>query len=125
MTAVKTNIAPWLSVSDGRRAVDYYKAAFGAEERYRAEDDAGRVQVAQLAIGDADFWLQEDEGAGHRAGDGSIRMILTVEDPDAVFAQALAAGATEVAAVYEGHGWRIGRLEDPFGHHWEVGKPLG
>jgi PhnB protein len=125
MAAVKTNIAPWLSVSDGRRAVDYYKAAFGAEERYRAEDDAGRVQVAQLAIGDADFWLQEDEGAGARAGDGSIRMILTVEDPDAVFAQALAAGATEVAAVYEGHGWRIGRLEDPFGHHWEVGKPLG
>lgn len=125
MTAVTPNIAPWLAVTDGQRAVDYYKAAFGAEERYRHEDDAGRVAVAQLAIGDADFWLQEDEGARARAGDGSIRMILTVEDPDAVFAQAVAAGATEVAAVYEGHGWRIGRLEDPFGHHWEVGKPLG
>jgi PhnB protein len=124
MTAVSPNIAPWLAVTDGQRAVDYYKAAFGAEERYRHEDDAGRVAVAQLAIGDADFWLQEDEGARARAGDGSIRMILTVEDPDAVFAQAVAAGATEVAAVYEGHGWRIGRLEDPFGHHWEVGKPL-
>lgn len=123
---MKTNIAPWLSVSDGQRAVDYYTAAFGAVERYRFEDDAGRVAVAQLAIGEADFWLQEDEGASAsaRAGDGSIRMILTVDDPDAVFAQAVAAGATEVAAVYEGHGWRIGRLEDPFGHHWEVGKPL-
>jgi PhnB protein len=125
MTAMSPNIAPWLAVTDGQRAVDYYKAAFGAEERYRHEDDAGRVAVAQLAIGDADFWLQEDEGARARAGDGSIRMILTVEDPDAVFAQAVAAGATEVAAVYEGHGWRIGRLEDPFGHHWEVGRLLG
>jgi PhnB protein len=117
-----TNIAPWISVSDGQRAVDYYKAAFGAVERYRAEDDGGRVQVAHLGIEDADFWLQEDAGA--RGADGPIRMILTVEDPDAVFAQAIAAGATEVAAVYEGHGWRIGRLADPFGHHWEVGKPL-
>jgi PhnB protein len=117
-----TNIAPWISVSDGQRAVDYYKAAFGAVERYRAEDDAGRVQVAHLGIDDADFWLQEDAGA--RGADGPIRMILTVEDPDAVFAQAIAAGATEIAAVYEGHSWRIGRLADPFGHHWEVGKPL-
>ncbi len=124
MTAV-TNIAPWLAVSDGQRALDYYKAAFGAVDVYRFEDDGGRLAVAHLTIGEADFWIQEDDDAGPRAGDGSIRMILTVDDPDAVFAQAIAAGATEVAAIYEGHGWRIGRLADPFGHHWEVGKPLG
>ena len=123
MTAV-TNLAPWLAVSDAQRALDFYKAAFGATEDYRAADDAGIVQVAHARIDDADFWLQCDDDARARAGDGSIRMILTVEDPDAVFAQAIAAGATEIAAVYEGHGWRIGRLEDPFGHHWEVGKPL-
>jgi PhnB protein len=52
-------------------------------------------------------------------------MILTVDDPDAVFEQAIAAGATEVFAVFEDHGWRIGRVADPFGHHWEIGKPLG
>lgn len=57
---VKTSIAPWLSVSQAAEAVDYYKAAFGAVERYRLEDDAGKVVVAQLAIGGADFWLQED-----------------------------------------------------------------
>ena len=119
---VMANIAPWISVSDGQRAVEYYKAAFGAVERYRAADGDGRVQVAHLAVDDADFWLQEDTGAS--GSEGPIRMILTVEDPDAVFAQAIAAGATEIAAVYEGHGWRIGRLADPFGHHWEVGKPL-
>jgi len=122
---VKTSIAPWLSVSRATEAVDYYKAAFGAVERYRLEDDTGKVVVAQLAIGGADFWLQEDvdsspESLGHRL----VRMILTVDDPDAVFEQAIAAGATEVAAVSEGHGWRIGRVADPFGHHWEIGKPL-
>jgi PhnB protein len=51
-------------------------------------------------------------------------MILTVEDPDSVFAQAVAAGGSVVAAVSEGHGWRVGRVADPFGHHWEIGRPL-
>lgn len=123
-TPIKTNIAPWLSVRDGDTAVDYYKAAFGAVERYRLQDDAGRVAVAQLAVGDADFWVQEDPDSSPGVGDGSIRMILTVEEPEAVFRQALAVGATEIAPVSEGHGWRIGRLADPFGHQWEVGKPL-
>jgi PhnB protein len=116
------SIAPWIEVPDGARAVEWYKEALGAEERgHRLEDDAGHVQVAQLAIGDADFWIQEDPDS---RGEGSIRMILTVEDPDAALARAMAAGATEVNAVYEGHGWRIGRIADPFGHHWEIGKPL-
>lgn len=50
-------------------------------------------------------------------------MILTVEEPEAVFQQGLAAGATEIAPIADDHGWRIGRLADPFGHQWEVGKP--
>jgi PhnB protein len=122
---VMTSIAPWLSVSRAMEAVDYYKAAFGAVERYRLEDDAGKVIVAQLAIEGADFWLQEDIDSSPEFQDRrSVRMILTVDDPDAAFAQAIAAGASEVAAVSEGHGWRIGRVADPFGHHWEIGKPL-
>jgi len=121
---VRTSIAPWLSVGDAPSAVDYYKAAFGAVERYRLEDDTHRVIVAQLAIGQADFWLQEDPDSSPGAGGGPIRMILTVDDPESVFRQAVAAGATAVAPVSDGHGWRIGRLADPFGHHWEVGKPL-
>ncbi len=122
---VKTSIAPWLSVSRATEAVDYYKAAFGAVEWYRLEDDAGKVVVAQLAIEGADFWLQEDVDSSPESQDRrSVRMILTVDDPDAVFEQTIAAGATEVAAVSEGHGWRIGRVADPFGHHWEIGKPL-
>jgi PhnB protein len=123
---VKTSIAAWLSVSRATEAVDYYKAAFDAVERYRLEDDEGRVAVAQLAIGHADFWLQEDLDSSSAFQDRrSVHMVLTVEDPDAVFAQAIAAGAMEVRAVSQDHGWRIGRIADPFGHHWEIGKPLG
>ena len=121
---VEPSIAPWLSVADGPGAVDYYTAAFGAVERYRLEDDTGRVVVAQLAIGQADFWLQEDPDASPAVGGGSIRMILTVYDPESVFSQAVRAWATQITPVADGHGWRIGRLADPFGHQWEVGKPL-
>jgi PhnB protein len=115
-------IAPWIEVPDGARAVEWYKAALGAEERgHRLEDDVGRVQVAEMAIGDADFWIQEEPSA---KGGGPIRMIVTVDDPDAAFARAMAAGATQIAPVYEGHGWRTCRIADPFGHHWELGRRL-
>jgi len=122
----EAKIAPWLSVADATKAVEYYKAAFGAVELERLEDEEGSMVVAQLSIGGADFWVQQDEETDpHALGDRSpVRMILTVEDPDAVFAQAVSAGAREVAPIAEGHGWRIGRVADPSGHHWEVGKPL-
>jgi PhnB protein len=121
---LQTSIAPWLSVRRGAEAVDYYKAAFGAAELHRHENDAGEI-VAQLSIGGADFWVSDDPTSSPEVlGGGSVRMILTVEDPDSVFEQAISAGATVIAAIYEGHGWRVGRLADPFGHHWEIGKPL-
>src|SRR5260370_34011157 len=98
----KTSIAPWLSVSRATEAVDYYQAAFGAVERYRLEDDEGSVVVAQLTIEGANFWLQEDVDSSPASLDRrSVRMILTVADPDAVFEQAIAAGATEVFAISE------------------------
>lgn len=122
--AIKTSIAPWLLVSRATEAIRYYQAAFGAVERYRLEDEEGSVVVAQLTIEGAHFWLQEDPDSSPEEEDRrSVRMILTVADPDAVFEQAIAAGATEVFAVGEEHGWRIGRIADPFGHHWEIGKP--
>jgi PhnB protein len=115
-----TSIAPWIAVSNAPQAVDFYRRAFGAvvEEHL---DDGGRVVVAELAIGEATFWIQDEPDA---SGGGPIRMILALDDPRAVFAQALAAGAAEIAPVEEGHGWLVGRLEDPFGHHWEVGRRL-
>lgn len=120
-----TSIAPWLSVKNATEALAYYKAAFGAIELERLEDDAGDVVLAQLAIDGADFWIQSDAESSPEALNGrSVRMILTVDDPDAVFARAVAAGAIEVAPIYEGNGWRIGRIADPCGHHWEIGRRL-
>ena len=118
-----TSIAPWLSVPDAPAAVAFYAAGFGALERERLED-GGRVVVARLVIDGAEFWVAEDPGVAPDPGGGPVRMIVTVEDPDALFARAVAAGASEVFPVGEDHGWRAGRLADPFGHHWEVGRPL-
>jgi PhnB protein len=83
------------------------------------------VIVAQLSIDGADFWLQTEPGFdGQPAGGGAVRMVLSVDDPDTVIAAAVDAGATEINSVYEGNGWRIGRIADPDGHHWEVGRRL-
>ena len=122
------SIAPLLSVRNGARAVEFYKAAFGAVEVYRVEDPGGAV-VARLTVEGAEFWLS-DESPEHAnyspesLGGGTVRMILTVPDPNALVARAVAAGAREVTAVEEAYGWRVGRIEDPYGHHWEIGHPL-
>ena len=122
-------IAPLLSVRRGASAIDFYKRAFGAEDLFRIEDDKGEV-VARLSVGGAEFWLA-DESPTHSnfspesLGGGSVRMILIVADPDSVFERAVAAGAKVVWPVGDQpYGWRVGRVVDPFGHHWEIGKPL-
>lgn len=124
--SVPTTIAPTLSVRRGAEAIEFYKQAFGAVEVHRVGDTE---VVAQLSVEGADFWIA-DESPEHlnfspeSLGGSSSRMILTVEDPDAVVERALASGATQVAPVADGHGWRLGRVVDPFGHHWEIGRPL-
>ena len=124
----KTSIAPFLSVRNGAKAVDFYKAAFGAEELLHLEDPGGSV-VSNLSVNGAGFWVS-DESPEHKnfspetLNGGTVRMILTVEDPDAAFDRAVAAGATVVCPIRTEHAWRIGRVLDPFGHHWEIGKPL-
>jgi len=126
--AIQTTLAPWLSVRGSARAVEFYKAAFGAVEVYHLEDPSGSV-VARLSIEGAEFWLG-DESPEHgnfspeTTGGSTTRLILTVADPDAVHARAIAAGATQVHPVAEDYGWRLGRVVDPFGHHWEIGHPL-
>jgi PhnB protein len=123
---IPCSIAPWLTVRDGLQALRFYQEAFGATVVYRLEDPAAGV-VARLSVEGAEFWLSDGQLDGSRQeslGGGSVRMILTVGDPDTVFAQALAAGASEVFPVGEEHGWRLGRLVDPFGLHWEIGHPL-
>ena len=126
----RTTMWPQLSVRRGREAVDFYKAAFGAVEVYRVGGtDHHEDVVAQLTIGDASFWVA-DESPEHKnfspqtLGGGTARMLLVVPDPHEVVQRAVALGATEVSAPEEAHGWLVGRIEDPFGHHWEIGWPI-
>jgi PhnB protein len=118
-----------LSVRNGAKAVGFYKAAFGATELFLIEAPDGAV-VAHLTLGKSDFWVA-DESPEHKnfspetLGGATARMVLVVEDPDAAFARAVAAGANVVWPVTDQpYGWRVGRVVDPFGHHWEIGKPL-
>ena len=123
---ISTSIAPWLSVRNAAQAVDFYKAAFDAKEVFRI-DEGGTV--ARLSIDGAEFWLS-DESPEHKnfspqsLNGSSVRILLTVADPDSVFARAIAAGASQVYPVVEENEWRVGRVMDPFGHHWEIGRPL-
>lgn len=123
-----TTVAPFLSVRNSAKAVEFYKSAFAATERLRVEDPDGSV-LANLSIDEAGFWVS-DESPEHQnfspetLNGGTVRMILTTDDPDAVFQRAVDAGATVICPIRTEHAWRIGRVVDPFGHHWEIGKPL-
>jgi PhnB protein len=125
----KTSIAPMLSVRRGSQAIEFYKAAFGASELFRIESDDGHV-VAHMSVAGAEFWLADESPeylnfSPESLGGASTRMVMVVEDPDAAFERAVVAGATAVSPVSDKpYGWRVGRLVDPFGHHWEIGRPL-
>ncbi len=106
-----TSIEPELWVESPSEAVAFYEAAFGATVLHRVGD--GDDIVAQKRL-------------SPRAIDGATgRTLLVVDDPESVVGQALAAGATESSPVNNEHGWRLGRIVDPFGHEWEIGAPLG
>lgn len=126
--AAMTTIQPELWVDRAGQAVAFYEAAFGATVVHLVGD--GDDIVAQLMIGDAAFWVAPASSAMKRfdpaaIGGATSRTLLVVADPDAAMRQALAAGATEISAVADEHGWRVGRISDPFGHEWELGNPLG
>jgi len=124
---IATSIAPWLSVTNGAKAVNFYTTAFGAIETYRLEMPDGGL-VVKFSVDGAEFWISadssKDESNPEPLGGGTIRIILTVADPDRLFDQALKAGASQIFPVGEEHGWRLGRLVDPFGLHWEIGHQI-
>lgn len=123
-----TSIQPELWVENAREALAFYRAAFGATVLHLVGD--GDDIVAQLGVGDAAFWVAPASATmkrlSPRAIDGATsRTLLVVDDPDTVARQAVRAGAKETSPVADEHGWRLGRIIDPFGHEWEIGKPLG
>lgn len=115
-------IHPWLSVPNVGSAIDFYRDAFGALTAEVAEFD-GVIQVAELFVGEASFWVQRDDDMPVGVEPGrTVRSIFMVDDPEAAFARALRAGATELAAVHDQNGWQTGRIGDPFGHQWEFAR---
>ncbi|HSB93525.1 MAG TPA: hypothetical protein VLC28_10420 [Flavitalea sp.] len=128
MAGIKTSIQPWLSLKNSATAGAFYKEAFGATETYRMETPEGGL-VLRLSIDGAEFWVSgqstdPDQATTAHSREEVVRMVLISENPDLVFEQAIKAGATEVFPVGEDYGWRLGRLSDPFGLDWEIGKPL-
>src|SRR3989442_11180810 len=126
-TSVTCSVAPMLSVRQGARAVEFYKAAFGAVEVYRVEAPDGAV-VARLAVDGAEFWVADESPEHHNfspesLGGGSVRMVLTVPAPDAMFAKALAAGARDVTALLGPYGWQMGPVVGPFGPYLVIRRP--
>jgi PhnB protein len=123
-----TTIQPELWVQDGASAVSFYEDAFGARRLHIVLD--GEDVVAQLAIEEAVFWVVTAGAASsermvpRNVGGSTGRILLVVDDPAAVQGRAVAAGATEKSPVDEEHGWLVGRVVDPSGHEWEIGKPV-
>ena len=120
------SVQPEIWVERPASAVGFYERAFGARVLHRVGD--GEEVVAQLAVGEGAFWVgSAAEGRGRfspaRIGGGTCRILVTVDDPDAFVERAVAAGATETSPIAVEHGWRLGRIVDPFGHEWEIGRP--
>ena len=122
-----TSIQPELWVERAASAVAFYVEAFGASVLHQVGD--GEDVVAQLGVGSAVFWVTSAASDLGRfspvaIGGATSRTLLVVDDPDTTVRQSISAGATEKSPVAYEHGWRVGRVVDPFGHEWEIGKPV-
>jgi PhnB protein len=123
-----SGIQPVLTCRNAPQAVEFYKRAFAARELERTENPNGIV--SELAIDGARFIVVDEVPEAFNLspdtlGGTSVRISLQVDDPDAVAARAIAAGASEVFPVADQpYGLRQGRIQDPYGHHWLIGRPL-
>ena len=117
-------LTPYLTVSNGAKAIEFYQKAFGAIEEMRMAAPDGKIGHAELKIGAARFMLSDeypemDVRSPESIGGSPVTLHLYVEDVDATFAQAVAAGAKVVRPVEDQfYGDRAGKLVDPFGHSW-------
>jgi PhnB protein len=127
MTA--SSLTPMLTVKNAPAAIDFYREAFDAVEQARFTAPSGHV-VAEMAIDGLRFFLVDENpeafNLSPRSLDGTtVRINLIVDDPDAAAARAIDAGAAEIFPVGDQpYGFRQGRVADPDGHHWLIGKPL-
>jgi PhnB protein len=122
-------LTPFLTVKDARAIVEFYKKAFGATELSRQSTPTGQFILEMSIDGERFYAVDENPSAFNVSpttlGGTSVRMSLVVGDPDAVMDRAVAAGAKIVFPIADQpYGMRQGRIADPAGHHWLIGKPL-
>jgi PhnB protein len=118
-------VTPYLIVTDGARAIDFYKRAFGAQELLRLDGPDGKVAHAELKIGDSIIMLSEEMPGHTRSpqslGGTAVDIMLYVKDVDQAFNQAVAAGAKITMPLSDMFwGDRYGQVTDPFGHSWSL-----
>jgi PhnB protein len=123
-----TTVKPFLTVNNGKNAVDFYVAAFGAIETKRFDMPENKISSV-IEIENAEFYVGDEEphnGNLSPAENASnpVRIILNTKNADKLFEQAIKLGATEICPMTTEEDWRIGKLKDPFGHIWEVGYTL-
>ena len=120
------SVTPYLIVRGGAEAIDFYKRAFGATELFRFPTPDGKIGHAEIKIGDSPIMLADEyPDMGYKGpqslGGSPVSIMIYVEDVDAVFNQAVAAGATIKEALSDKfYGDRMGTVTDPFGHVWHV-----
>lgn len=121
-----TSVTPYLVVDSSAEAIDFYSKAFGAEELFRMEHE-GKIGHAEIRIGNAvimlsDEWPEWGYRSAKAIGATPVSLMLYVDDCDAVFERAVAAGATVRSPVQDQfYGDRSGNISDPFGHQWTIG----
>jgi PhnB protein len=121
-------VKPFLTVSNGKKAVEFYVSAFGAVETKRfmiGEDKISSV----VQIEQAEFYVGDEEPHNGNLGPdpkatSPVRIILQTKNADALFNNAIALGAMTICPMTTETDWRIGKLKDPFGHIWEIGFTL-
>lgn len=121
------SIEPELWVEDAPAAVAFYVSAFAAAVLHRVGE--GGDIVTQLAVGDGRFWVAPADPAIGRLSPSALggrtsRTLLIVEEPHRLVDDAVGEGARVTSPVGEEHGWLLGRIVDPHGHEWEIGRPL-
>ena len=119
-------LTPGITVKGAARAIEFYKQAFGATEKGRMAGPAGSIMHAELLIGDSILFLgDEAPGMGNPSpltlNATTVTLHIYTEDVDAMYKQAIAAGATERMPLMDQFwGDRYGQVTDPFGHAWGI-----
>ena len=123
-----TTVKPFLTVNNGVKAVEFYISAFGAIEKKRFEMPDKKLSSV-IEIDKAEFYVGDEEPnngnlSPNQNSSSAVRIILQTKNADEIFENALKFGATEICPMTTEDDWRIGKLQDPFGHIWEIGYTL-